>query len=93
MIEEKLQKQLQRSMFYAICIIVVILAGGGILAVYLQSEKNEAVRAQVILEAEEYKNRIRKQLETDFQILTTLSAFLEENVVADSTSNGSYMRI
>ena len=83
MIEEKLQKQLQRSMFYAICIIVVILAGGGILAVYLQSEKNEAVRAQVILEAEEYKNRIRKQLETDFQILTTLSAFLEENVVAD----------
>ena len=83
MIEEKLQKHIKRTMILVICIIFVLLTGGGIFSAYLQQAKDKAERAQVIAEAEEYKSRILKQLEADFQTLYTLSVFLDESYTAD----------
>lgn len=83
MIEKKLQKQLHKSMIFVFCIIAVFLICGGLLSVYLHNTKEETIRAQVIAEAEEYKARIQKQLEADFQTLSTLAAFLDGGNTAD----------
>ena len=83
MIEEKLQKKLRKSITAAICIIVGILACGALISAYLQNAKTQVVRNQVIAEAEEYKDRILKQLDGDSQILTGISQFIDSNHAAD----------
>ena len=74
MVEETLQKQLRRAMLTALLVIVGLLAVGGLLSAYLYKSRKDALRSQVIAEAEEYRSRIRKQLEADFQTLSTLSS-------------------
>ncbi len=86
MIEEKLQRKLKNAMLLVICMILVFFTCGGLLSVYLQKAKNDAVKNQIVAEAEEYKSRVKKQLEADFQILSTLSVFITENNTADRES-------
>ena len=81
--EETLQKQLRRATLLVFCIIAVVLVCGGAFSVYLYNAREKSVRAQVLMEAEEYKSRILKQLEADLQTLSTLSAFLHSDTTAD----------
>ena len=78
MIEKKLQKKLRGAVLQVSVLFLVLLVGGGLLLSHLQSLQDAAVREQVIAEAEEYKTRILKQLQSDFQALSTLAAFLEK---------------
>lgn len=78
MIEKKLQKKLWGAVLQFSILFLVLLAGGALLFSHLQNLQDAAVREQVIAEAEEYKTRILKQLQADFQALSTLAAFLEE---------------
>lgn len=77
MIESKLQKKLRGTVLQASIATIVLLICGGLLFSHLRNIQQTAVREQVVAEAEEYKTRILKQLQSDFQILSTLSAFLD----------------
>lgn len=78
MIESKLQKKLRGAVLQVSVVTVFLLVCGGLLFSHLQDVQKAAVRSQVVAEAEEYRSRIRKQLQSDFQILTSLSVFIEE---------------
>ena len=77
MIERKLQKKLRVAVFQVSFVFIILVVCGGMLFSHLRDIQDAAVRDQVIAEAEEYKSRIHKQIQSDFQILSTLSAFIE----------------
>ena len=77
MIEKKLQEKLWGVVLQVSILFLVLLVGGGLLFSHLQGLQDAVVREQVIAEAEEYKARILKQLQSDYQALSTLAAFLE----------------
>lgn len=81
--EETLQKQLRRATLLVVCIIAVVFVCGGVFSIYLHNAREKSVRTQVLMEAEEYKSRILKQLDAGFQTLSTLSAFLGSDTTAD----------
>ena len=83
MIEEKLRRQLRRAVFLAFCLVVVFFICGALFSAYLHKIRNDVARSQVIAESEEYKKRILKQLEADFQILSMLSVFVGEDYYED----------
>ncbi len=83
MIEEKLQRRLRRAVIVISCIIAALLVFGVCFAAFLRQAETEAVREQIIAEAEEYKSRILKQIDADFQTLATLAAFIERDSVSD----------
>ena len=83
MIEEKLQRRLRRAVIVISCIITALLVFGVCFAAFLRQAETEAVREQIIAEAEEYKSRILKQIDADFQTLATLAAFIERDSVSD----------
>ena len=83
MIDQKLQKQLRKAMILVFLIIAIVFVIGGLFSTYLYNSRQDSIHAQVIAEVEEYKNRIMKQLEADFQTLSTLSAFLDSDNTAD----------
>ena len=78
MIESKLQKKLRGAVLQVSIVTAVLLVCGGLLFSHLRDVQEAAVRSQVAAEAEEYRSRIHKQLQSGFQILSSLSAFLEE---------------
>ena len=78
MIEKKLRKKLRRAVLQVSLLFLVLLVCSGLLLSHLRDLQDAAVRNQVVAEAEEYKSRILKQLQSDYQALTTLAAFLEE---------------
>lgn len=86
MIESKLQKKLRWAMPQVSLVTLVLLVCGGLLFSHLQSLQKDAVREQVVAEAEEYKSRIVKQLKSDFQTLSALSHFLDDPSDEDSWS-------
>lgn len=86
MIESKLQKKLRWAMLQVSLVTLVLLVCGGLLFSHLQSLQKDAVREQVVAEAEEYKSRIVKQLKSDFQTLSALSHFLDDPSDEDSWS-------
>ncbi len=83
MIEEKLQRRLRRAVLVISCIIAALLLLGGCFSAFLKYAEKEAISRQIIAEAEEYKSRILKQIDADFQVLSTLAAFLESNDISD----------
>ena len=83
MIEEKLQRRLRRAVIVISCIIAALLVFGVCFAAFLRQAETEAVREQIIAEAEEYKSRILKQIDADFQTLATLAAFIERDSVSE----------
>lgn len=83
MIEEKLRRQMQKLMIYVFCFVIVFVICGGAVLVYLHNTNNKNIKEQVIVEAGEYKTRILKQFEKDFQTLSTLSAFIDPHYISD----------
>ena len=75
MIEEKLQKRLKNAVVLVACISAVFLLCGGVFSAYFQNTKNQLLREQVLTEADEYKSRILKQIQSDFRTLSSLSVF------------------
>ena len=76
MVEVKLQKKLRSAVLQVSFLFVILLVCGGALFSHLRGIQDAAVRDQVIAETEEYRSRIYKQLQSDFQILSTLSSFI-----------------
>ena len=56
------------------------------LSFYLRNSRNETLKEQVELETDEYKTRILKQLQADFQTLSTISAFITSSSASDRES-------
>lgn len=80
--EKNTQKRVKRMIRFIILtgvILLIIVAG---LAVHLYSVLDTAVKKQMGLEADEYKLRLMKQIDSDFQILDTLAVFIEQSGVA-----------
>lgn len=92
MIEKRLQKRLRKATILVICICTVFLICGGLFSSYLARTREEFLREQVIAETEEYKNRILKQLEADFQTLSTLSVFLNSEYISDAELLAGHLR-
>ena len=92
MIEKRLQKRLRKATILVICICTVFLICGGLFSSYLARTREEFLREQVIAETEEYKNRILKQLEADFQTLSTLSVFLNSEYISDAELLAEHLR-
>ena len=69
MIESKLQKKLRGAVLQVSIVTAVLLVCGGLLFSHLRDVQEAAVRSQVAAEAEEYRSRIHKQLQSGFQIL------------------------
>ncbi len=83
MFEKKLQVKMRRTAVLVACSILLFLVCGGLLSTALQKSKSETIQEQISIEIDEYKSRILKQLDADFQMLSTLAAFLEENITED----------
>ena len=83
MMEEKLQKRLKKAALLVISISVAVLICGGLFSSYLSRTTDRILRKQVIAEAEEYKSRILKQLQADFQTLSSLSVFITRSSSSD----------
>lgn len=76
MLEQKLHRQLRHAAVLTACVGAVILLVGLGLAGYLYGIRRQAQRERAIAKAEEYRSRIRKQLQADFKTLAALSAFI-----------------
>ena len=83
--ENKLKKQLFRVTSIVIISSLVVCLLFFCAMVYLSKELQEAEYIQMQKEVKEYKNRITKQIDKNFEILTTLSevykACIKENAV------------
>lgn len=75
--EQKIKRQLFKvSIIVAISTVILCVAVFSIL-VYIYQTAHEADHTQMKAEVEEYENRILKQIDKNFQILTTLSKSYE----------------
>ncbi len=84
--ENKLKKQLMKiTIITIISSIVISLAGIGLIA-YLGNAAHKADHIQMQEETQEYKDRISKQLDKNFQILNSLSKTLEVTGVTNLKS-------
>ena len=77
--EDRLRHRLRRLSIIISLVILILLAAGGIVLFYVEHSTHETVHEQMKLEAQEYKNRIFKQFEKDFQILHTLASVIALN--------------
>ena len=75
--EKRLQGRFRRAVAIIVAAGVLLLAVGVGIAVFLAHSVVEATNEQMRAETDEYKNRLEKQMSSDYQILTTMSSFLE----------------
>ena len=71
--ENKIKKQLMQVTISVILVSIIVCVAVFIIFGYVVNAVKESDRSQMKIETQEYKNRIFKQLDEDFQILTTLS--------------------
>lgn len=81
-----MKKQLKRATVFVFSFVVLFFIFGGVLSFYLRDSRNETLKEQVELETDEYKTRILKQLQSDFQTLSTISAFITSSSASDRES-------
>ena len=74
--ENRIKKRLFRATAGSIAAVVMILAVGTVLMIWLFTSLDQTSRSQMKTEAEEYRSRILRQLDQDFQLLDTLAAFM-----------------
>ena len=74
--ENRIKKRLFRATAGSIAAVVMILAVGTVLMIWLFTFLDQTSRSQMKTEAEEYRSRILRQLDQDFQLLDTLAAFM-----------------
>lgn len=83
--EKMMQKRVRRTISLIVVIGFVLVATVAGLVFYLRSTLDVAVRRQMKFEALEYKLRLEKQMASDFQLLDTVVALIEENGTMDQT--------
>lgn len=81
--DTNLKKQLGKSGFIVLILILVILTTGSLFARYIYNSRLESIRDQVMMESNEYKSRILKQIEKNFELLSVLSSFLDVKNTSD----------
>lgn len=75
--EKRLQERLRRAVVLIVAAGLLLLAAGEGVAAFLARSMVEVTKDQMRAETDEYKNRLEKQMSSDYQILTTMSGFLE----------------
>lgn len=81
--DTNLKKQLGKSGIIVLILILVILTTGSLFAKYIYNSRLESIRDQVMMESNEYKSRILKQIENNFELLSVLSSFLDVENTSD----------
>ena len=81
--ERKLKNQLFRIAAIMIISSILLCVAGGSVLYYLLKTAHESDNLQMRIETEEYKDRILKQLDSNMQILSTLSRAYEVSQVFD----------
>ena len=75
--ENQIQARLRHVAGIILIAVLLLLAVGIGVAAFLVNSMVEVTNSQMRAETEEYKSRLNKQISSDFQILTTMSSFLE----------------
>ncbi|WP_394965261.1 EAL domain-containing protein [Candidatus Allofournierella excrementigallinarum] len=75
--EKRLRERLHRAAVLIVAAGVLLLAAEAGVAAFLARSVVEVTNEQMRAETDEYKNRLEKQMSSDYQILTTMSSFLE----------------
>lgn len=75
--------QIKKMVRLTIGIVLILVIIAGLLIYSLTQAMNNSARKQMTVETEEYKNRIYKQIDADFQSLETLASFFTSEMVND----------
>lgn len=77
--EGTIEKHLKRMTVLVVVISLVILGAGGVVTLSLNRVRQEGIDNRIQGEVESYKEELEQKVQTDFQIVYTLAAFLEFN--------------
>ena len=77
--EGTIEKHLKRMTVLVVVISLVILGAGGVVTLSLNRVRQEGIDNRIQGEVESYKEELEQKIQTDFQIVYTLAAFLEFN--------------
>lgn len=81
--KKKIDFQTKKMIQLVTVVSLVLIVAAGVLLYFLLQAMNASARQQMTFETEEYKNRLFKQIEADFQNLETLSGFISEEMLKD----------
>lgn len=81
--KKKIDFQTKKMIQVVAVVSLVLIVAAGVLLYFLLQAMNASARQQMTFETEEYKNRLFKQIEADFQNLETLSGFISEEMLED----------
>lgn len=81
--KKKIDFQTKKMIQLVAVVSLVLIVAAGVLLYFLLQAMNASARQQMTFETEEYKNRLFKQIEADFQNLETLSGFISEEMLED----------
>ena len=79
--KKKMDFQMKKMIQLVTGISLILAVAAGILLYFLLQAMNTAARQQMTFETDEYKNRIFKQIDADFQNLETLSGFISKEML------------
>ena len=101
--EGTIEKHLKRMTVLVVVISLVILGAGGIVTLSLNRVRQEGIDNRIQGEVESYKEDLEQKIQTDFQIVYTLAAFLEFNqgldkenfsrVLLESNNHNNFVRM
>ena len=77
--EGTIEKHLKRMTVLVVVISLVILGAGGVVTLSLNRVRQEGIDNRIQGEVESYKEELEQKIQTDFQTVYTLAAFLEFN--------------
>lgn len=78
--------QIKKMVKLIIGVVFIMVIITGFLIYSLSQTMNDSARKQMTIETEEYKNRINKQIEADFQSLDTLASFFTSEMIENRDS-------
>ena len=81
--EKMTRLQMRRMLRLILGIVLILIAIGVFLIFSLMRTMQNSARQQMSVETQEYKNRIYKQVEADFQSLDTLASFFTIDLLED----------
>lgn len=81
--KKKIDFQTKKMIQLVAVVSLVLIVAAGVLLYFLLQAMNASARQQMTFETEEYKNRLFKQIDADFQNLETLSGFISEEMLED----------
>ena len=79
--EKMTRLQMKKMIRLIIGVVLILVLIAGFLIYFLSQTMNDSARKQMTVETEEYKNRIYKQIEADFQSLDTLASFFTDEMI------------